>query len=322
MKVLQLYNTTRSFLEGQIDALESQGVECTRVSVPGQYEPGSPQSVSEYARYYPKVLKETTGEYDLVHANYGLLTPFALAQPTRPVVLTLWGTDLMSDRTWLSELSRFGARHADAVVLPSRAMASELPYDHTVVPFGIDTEQFRPIPRREARARVGWDPDGQYVLFPYSPERPEKDFPRARRIVDQLGADVELKQIKDVPHDRMPYYLNASDAVLITSTRESGPMILKEAAACNVPVVSTDVGFARRTLADVHPSVVSDDDPELVSGLVDILRGQTRSNGREVLDGLGLDTMGERLAEVYRRALEKRGRSPHDSPSRNAPDLG
>lgn len=306
MKVLQLYNTSRSFLDNQIEALESRGVECTRLSVPGSYEPGSNRSVYDYARYYPQVLSQLRDGYDLVHANYGLIAPFALAQPTRPVVLTLWGTDLMSDRRWLSEVSRFGARHADAVVLPSGAMAADLPYDHSVIPFGIDTEKFRPIPRAEARERVGWDPDGRYVLFPYKPGRPEKDYPRAREIVQRLDVEAELKQIADVPYELMPYYLSASDALLITSTRESGPMVVKEAASCNVPVVSTDVGFVRRTLSDVEPSTVSDSDDRLVSALETIIRDGERSNGREAVDGLSLDTMGERLVDVYQRAVNGR----------------
>lgn len=303
MKVLQLYNTSRAFFENQIEALESQGVECTRLGVPGSFEPGSYRSVSDYVKYYPQVLRHSLEGYDLVHANWGLIAPFALAQPTRPVVLTLWGSDLMSDRRWLSEISRFGARHADAVVLPSEAMAADLGHEHSVIPFGIDTEKFRPIPRAAARERVGWDPEGRYVLFPYKTNRPEKDYPRAQEIVDRLDVEAELKQISDVPYELMPYYLNASDALLITSTRESGPMVVKEAASCNVPVVSTDVGFVRRTLSDVEPSTVADSDDRLVATLEEIVRAGARSNGREAVDGLSLDVMGERLLDVYQRAV-------------------
>ena len=308
MKVLQLVTSSRSFYRNQVEALERQGVECTTLAVPGTFEPEAPRTVGDYARYVPQVLDHSLDGYDVVHANWGLLAPFALAQPTRPVVLSLWGSDLMSDRRWLTAISRFGARYADGVVVPSREMASALPEDNDVVPFGIDADLFRPIPRSEARDRLGWDRDGSYVLFPYKSSRPEKDYPRARRIVDEVGRDAELVQVTDADYEEMPYYLNASDALLVTSRRESGPMVVKEAAACNVPVVSTDVGFVDRTLADVRNSFVRDSDAELASALRTVLQGDARSNGREVLDGLGLDVMGERLLDVYRRVLTERGR--------------
>ena len=312
MKVLQLYTSTRSFYENQLDALERQGVECTRLRVPGSYDPDSPRSATDYARYYPKVLRESLGEYDLVHANYGLVAPFALAQPTRPVVLTLWGSDLMGECGWLERLSRFGAKHADSLVLPSERMAAELDVDHEIVPFGVDTDLFRPIPKTEARERLDWDDERRYVLFPYRPERPEKDYPRAARLVDRVdddavGGDVELVQVDGVDHETMPYYFNASDALLLTSKRESGPMVVKEAAACNVPVISTDVGFVDRVLDGVEASHVADADRELVGHLESVLEARQRSNGRRVLDGLDVDEMGEHLVDVYRRAIDASG---------------
>lgn len=309
LSVLQLTNSTRPFFENQLTALERQGVSVTQLCVPGSYDSRSPRSVTEYARYYPSVLRESLADYDLVHANFGLVVPFALAQPTRPVVLTLWGSDLMGERAWLRRLSRFGARTADTVVLPSERMADELDVAHDVVPFGIDTDRFRPIPQGEARERVGWDRDSRYVLFPYNRERPEKDFARAKAVVDATSVDaelVELVELHGVDHAEMPYYYNASDALLVTSKRESGPMVVKEAAACNVPVVSTDVGFVDRVLDGVDGTVVSDSNDELVAGLESVCSEGICSNGRTALDGLGIDEMGERLVAVYRRVLDER----------------
>lgn len=301
MRALHLYTSTRSFFEDQLRALESRGVACTAVGVPGEYDPTSPRSVGDYLRYLPRVLGHGLDEYDVVHANYGLTVPFALAQPRRPVVFTPWGTDLMSDRGWLTRLSRFGARAADGVVLPSRTLASAVPGDHPVVPFGVDLDRFRPVPRAEARERVGWGPDERVVLFPYDPSRPEKDYPRARRVVEAAGVEADLRVLTGVSHDRVPLYMNASDAVLVTSTREAGPMVVREAAACNVPVVATDVGFVRETLSGVANAHVCEDEAALVDGLERVLDGDARSDGRSAVDGLGVDEMGERLAEVYRR---------------------
>lgn len=306
MRVLQLYTTTRSFFENQVQVLKDRGVECTTLGVPGSHDPDSPRSATDYLRYAPRVLGHSLRGYDLVHVNMGLIGPFGLAQPTRPVVLSLWGSDLMSDRGWLTRMSRFSARHADEVILPSEAMAPALDAEHTIVPFGIDLEQFRPVDREVARERVGWDPDERVVLFPYEPGRPEKDHPRAERVVERADVDADLRVVTGVPHEEIPDYMNASDALLLTSTRESGPMVVKEAAACNLPVVATDVGFVRETLEGVENSRVCRTDEELVAGLEAVLDGDGRSNAREHLDDIGLDAMGDRLLDVYRRVLERR----------------
>ncbi|MCU4974133.1 glycosyltransferase family 4 protein [Halobacteria archaeon AArc-m2/3/4] len=305
MKVLQLITSTRSFFEQQVEVLESRGVECTVVGVPGEYSADSPRTVTDYLRYYPRVLDHVRrGDYDIVHANYGLAAPFALAQPVRPVVLTLWGTDLMGEMGWLRQLSRTGARLADAVVLPSPVMSTALETEHVEIPFGVDTDQFRPIPREEARTRVGWETDRPVALFPYDSSRAEKDFPRAKRAVDRADVDLELRTVTGVPHEEVPAYMNASDVLLVTSKRESGPMVVKEAAACNLPVVSTDVGFVRETLSGVENCVVCETDDELAAGLESVVADGGRSNGREVVDQLSLDAMGEQLLALYDRVLE------------------
>ena len=308
LQVLQLVTSPRPFFDQQVAALEDRGVDCTVVAVPGAHEGDSARSPTAYARYYSRLLSEIrSAEYDLVHANYGLVAPFALAQPIRPVVTTLWGTDLMSDRDWLRSISRLGASRSDAAIVPSPAMSRELEADHELIPFGVDTDRFRPIPRAEARERVGWETDRPIALFPYDRTRSVKDFPRAQRLVERTEADLELRTVSGVPHEEIPYYMNASDVLLVTSRRESGPMVVKEAAACNLPVVSTDVGFVRETLEGVDECVVSDDDADLIAGLERIAADRTRANGRETIDGLGIDALGDRLLGVYRRVLGRRG---------------
>ncbi|WP_246999650.1 glycosyltransferase [Halosolutus gelatinilyticus] len=306
MNVLQLVTSPRPFFDQQISALEDRGVDCTVLPVPGEYSGDSSRSPTDYVRYYPEILSAVRStEYDLVHANYGLVAPFALAQPTRPVVLTLWGTDLMSQRGWLRSLSRYGARRADAAVVPSRTLSRELETDHEVIPFGVDTDLFRPIARAEARERVGWETDRPIALFPYDRTRSVKDFPRARRLVERADADLELRTVSGVDHEEIPYYMNASDVLLVTSRRESGPMVVKEAAACNLPIVSTDVGFVRETIDGATNCVVSDDDRDLIDGLERVVADGDRSDAREALDGIGRESLADDLLGVYRRILDR-----------------
>ncbi|AQL44655.1 glycosyl transferase family 1 (plasmid) [Halorientalis sp. IM1011] len=299
MKVLQLVNTPRSFFEKQVAAVEAHGVSCTTLTVPGEHSTTESRSAVDYLRYYPDVLDHALDDYDVIHAHYGLLGPFAIAQPSCPVVLHLWGSDLMATDSFVPRLSRLSARLSDAVVLPSETMSDHLDTDHEVIPWGVDTEQFRPIDRERARDRLGWDTDGPVVLFPYPPGREVKNYPLAERVADAVDGDVDLRTMHGVPYEDVPFYMNASDAVLVTSDRESGPMVVKEAAACNVPVVSTDVGFVRETLTDVSNSRVCETESELVAGLESVLDAGQRSDGRAAVDGL--DRMGAEIERVYRR---------------------
>jgi glycosyltransferase involved in cell wall biosynthesis len=302
MHVLQLVTSESSFFEKQVEALEEQGVACTTVSVPK--DDGGSRSLRSYAAFYRHVLGTLRDDFDVVHANYGLVGPFALAQPHRPIVLTLWGSDVMGAAGWLDALSGWTARRSDAVVAPTPAISDRLDCESHLVPFGVDAELFQPIPRSEARRRLGWDSDERVVLFPYPPDRTVKNYPLAERVTAQLPGDPALRTMSGVPYERVPLYMNASDALLVTSRRESGPMVVKEAAACNVPVVATDVGFAADVLDDVSNSFVCSSEAELVDGLTAALSAG-RSDGRSHVDTAGVERMGEQLVEVYRSVLDR-----------------
>lgn len=303
LRVLQLTSSRRSFFDQQVDALETVGVDCETVAVPARDGRERGRGPREYLAFYLRTLGRGLEAFDLVHANYGLLGPPALAQPTRPVVLTLWGSDLMGV-AWLTHVSRLSARFSDAVIVPTADLARRLDCPCEVVPFGVDTELFRPIPREEARDRIGWDtdPDERVVVFPYDPDRQVKDYPLAERVVDRVS-DARLEVVSGVPHEEMPYVLNASDALLVTSRRESGPLVLKEAAACNVPVVSRNVGFAAEVLAGVRNAALADGERDLATRLEGILDDGGRSDGREAVRDLDRRELGERIVGVYRSAI-------------------
>jgi glycosyltransferase involved in cell wall biosynthesis len=305
MRVLNLVtNPSAPFFQHQVQALRERGVTQRTLAVPdpGKTRDGTPdtRSVLDYVRLYLRVLRQARTDYDLVHANYGLTAPAALGQPTRPVVVSLWGSDLLG-RT--GQLCKRCARRADAVIVMSDEMADRLSVDCHVIPHGVDTDLFRPRPRRQARETVGWRHDARHVLFPYGTGRPVKDFPRAERVVDrareQYGGPVVLHAVSGVPHDQMPAYMNAADALLLTSRSEGSPNAVKEAMACNLPVVATDVGDVRQRLSDVDPSCVCRTDRDLVDGLVAVLRRGERSDGRAAVQALTVERMGERIRGVY-----------------------
>ena len=334
MNVLQIATTNdRSFFNDQVRALESHGIDCDTIAVsPNEAEyaallddlgpiatrlaPTKGHNVPYYAatslRSYPRVLEAVaTTEYDIVHTNSGLAAPFGLLQPRRPIVQTLWGTDLMGDYLggYYSHLLKYAVRRFDEVIVRNDAMKRELDGQAHVIPAGVDMEKFREIPRDVARAEVGWDAAGRYVLFPYAPDNERKNYPLARSVVDRandrLSEPAELRTVSRVPHERVPYYLNAADALLLTSRLEGSPNTVKEALACNVPVVSTDVGDVRERLGGVEPSTVATDTEELVAGLVAAIERGGRANGRRQVEPLSWDRVSRRLIRLYDTVLSE-----------------
>ena len=93
--------------------------------------------------------------------------------------------------------------------------------------------------RNEARARLGLDPDGPYLLFPHHPSRPLKRYDRA---VAAAG-DVPLLTLGGVAPDEVPYWINAANAVPFLSAEEGFGLSVIEALACGVPAFGTPVGI-------------------------------------------------------------------------------
>ena len=213
---------------------------------------------------------------DIVHVYYGASGAVVPLGLTQPIVLTLCGSDILRwgtrhDFRGLLEyaVSWVTAVRAQAVVVQSKPVrdalgAQVLKSKAIVVPTGIDLATFAPRDRTRCRARLGWPVDEAVVLFPADPRRREKQFPLAEASVARLvrshsGQRVTLRVLRDVAPDSVVDHLNAADCVLLTSAWEAGPIVLAEALACGIPVVSTPVGYAADGALPPHLQVVPPD---------------------------------------------------------------
>ena len=210
------------------------------------------RSKLNYLKGAVEVLRKTgSTPYDIVHAHYGLTALPAWFRLHAPLVITLHGSDVLGgrfQRLCSSMISRF----ADAVIVVSEQMRQRVP--GIVIPCGVDLNLFRPHNRDDARARLGWSTDKYLILFPFDPRRRVKRYDLAKAAVERLTEDgtcAELVTVFGVEYREMPWHYSAADAMILCSDSEGSPTSIKEALACDLPVVATDVGDVREILSGV-----------------------------------------------------------------------
>lgn len=312
-----------TFIKSQVDSLKEAGLEVEVV------HPKPGPVLLRYARATIQVfLKTLTGYFDVVHGHYGQWCLIARMQWTTPVVASFLGDDLqgtyLANGRWskraaiIVHLSRWLIHYVDAAIVKSEKMRQialkgrNHPFEERifVIPNGVDFRLFRPIPRAEARAALGWDQERYYILFGNNAEVPVKNFPLARAAVECLhakGIAAELVVASGLPQTKLVHYINASNALILSSVAEGSPNIVKEAMACNVPVVSTDVGDVAELVGRTKGCSVCLPDPEsLAAALEDALQHTGPTTGR--MDIMHLDRTGvaKRVIAVYEGISSKK----------------
>ena len=294
------------FVQQQVASLEREGVDVDVLHVDVK------KSKLLYPwSFVPLQARTLARRYDLVHGHYVFAGVVARSQFRFPVVVTHHGDEAFFG--WQAHLCRMVSRVADKSIVVTEEIKRSIGLESSIViPCGVDFDAFKPMDRRLAREQLGLPADKKLVLFVGNyPER-RKRFDIAEDAVAQLkakGMDLELVVAYKQVYEKVPVYMSACDAMVLASEREGSPQVVKEALACNLPVVSVDVGDVPEVLAGVRECHVSPRDPTSVAErLALILDRCERSDGREKTRRYELGSIAKRIVKVYEEVLEGRRR--------------
>jgi glycosyltransferase involved in cell wall biosynthesis len=300
----------------QIEYLRRAGHEAAVFGVDDRTSPGG-------VRRNLRELRIASQEYrpHLLVAYYGTMVAAITRRAAGriPFVVTFRGSDLLgtSNPGWQwrirdrlgRRLSLWAAGAARRVIVNGAGLLNVLPArlqgKARNIPNGINTEIFAPCPPAEARAQLGWELHEKVILFNAGIDSGQvvKNRPLAEAAIARTGA--RLEAISTCTREEVALRMNASDCLLVTSLHEGSPDLVKEAMACNLPVVSVPCGDVPERLEGVTPGGVRPyDAAQLADLLGEVLREGARSNGRARLFEQGLDaaSVARRVAQVYQEA--------------------
>lgn len=296
-----------SFVQSQYDSLQAAGLDMILFPVVGHGAIAHLRAAIELRRM---IRKE---QPDVVHAHYSVCGHVAamarvLLQRKPKLVVSILGSFPTHSRKW--RLVRFCIRHIwDKTIVKSQRTAYQLGEAVSIIPNGVNLDMFCPQDHLDARACVGFETDKRYVIWCSHPDRLEKNYALAQTAVEILKKKqehVELLPIYNKTPQEVVRYMNAADCLLLTSVQEGSPNVIKEAMACNCPIVSTDVGDVRERLTGLDGCYILPEkdmqSPDALANLIGeaICYGKrTEGYNRIINDELTIQQIAKRIMACY-----------------------
>lgn len=315
MKVLQITNNHPTptlpifgvFVKEQIASLEAIGVHNDLLFINGR-EHGKWAYVKGVIRIRKQLKKST---YDVIHCHHALSALCLLFSGKRKgnKVVVSFQNDPAFELG--KSVYNYIKIKSDVRVFKNNSIYIQSNSDY-YLPNGVDIEIFKPIDRKKAREYLGLDLTKVYLLFVSSNFiRNQKRYDRFLETLAILRKNYGYENIEEIKlintsREQIPYYFNAANIHLLTSDFEGSPNSVKESMACNISVVSTDVGNVAELLETVNGSFVAENNTsEELALLLDKALNTANNNGREVLinQKLDMNSVALKLVRIYRELI-------------------
>ena len=293
------------FVRDQVDDVRALGVEVDVLAFDGR------RRRSRYLGACRHLRRELRRRYDIVHAHYGLTGAVAASQMRTPVITTFHGSDAWIP--WQRAVSRLVARRTEPIAVAPVIADSLGVRDAAIIPCAVDLDQFVPVDREDARRALGWPTDGRCILLPAARGDGTKVVRKQVHVFDAMiellrrgSPEVFPASLDGLSREGVSLAMNAADVAVMTSLWEGAPVGVKEALACQTPVVSVVVGDVSDVVHGLPGCAIVPRDPAALAAAVrEALRAGRHSRLREAMQVYGRRRIADRVVGVYQRRLAK-----------------
>lgn len=326
MRILEVSRYKNNFADHQLpfvteqgEAIRALGHEVDYFLVRGNYVKAVGAMKKKIREFKP----------DVVHAHFGLSAITAELQGLVPVVTTFhngethnWHVNLMSS------LMSLLAKHVIYVAQHIYDMVYFKAKNYSIIPCGVPMDKCVVMDREEARKRLGWGAKKKYILFGGAFDNLRKNYPLLREAVERLKderirglEDIEIVEMKGLSRAECVLRMNAADVFALPTKNEGSPQALKEAMACNCPIVATDVADIKHLLGGLPGHYVLPNkkgnaawwvgDESSVEELAVLIRQalefEGRTKGRERIVELGYtnELVAKQIVRIYEEILKQ-----------------
>lgn len=283
------------FVKEQAESIRSEGASVEYFLIEGKGISGYLKNIYKFnaviENYKP----------DIIHAHYGLSGLFANIQRKVAVVTTFHGSDINAKKVWLLSVLAMKLSKHNIFVSDKIAEKASAKRNYSVIACGIEMKMFFPIDKKVARANLHLRENEKIVLFSGSFDNRVKNYSLAKSAVDLLADNIKLTELKGYSREQVNLLLNACDVALMTSYTEGSPQFIKEAMACNCPIVSTYVGDVREVIGDTEGCYITSFEPnDVANKLQKALVFGNRTNGRIKIKHLEINRIAKRIIDIYK----------------------
>ncbi len=243
--------------------------------------------------------------YTCIHAHVSTSALLANLQRRVPVITTFHGSDINVPS--LRVISLLAEILSWRTIYISHQLADKAMYTdkkkRAVIPCGVDFDLFMPRPKQQSREQAGLSVHKRYVLFSSNFNTTVKNYPLAKAAIDRLQDEtVELLELKNYTREEVALLLTAVDVALMTSYSEGSPQFVKEALACNCPVVSTDVGDVKSMIDPIRGCYVTAyDSADVATKIHRVLTDTNPVSSRDAVRQFDNRLIASQVRDVYRQ---------------------
>tara|TARA_B110000467_G_scaffold53575_1_gene49046 strand:+ start:116 stop:1039 length:924 start_codon:yes stop_codon:yes gene_type:complete len=291
------------FIIEQVESLKKIDIQIEYFLIKGKGWTGYLKSLSKLKK------KIKNKNFNLIHAHYGLSGLLATLQRRIPVIITFHGSDININKNY--KWSFIASRLSSKNIFVHKDQPKKLKVmlnEKDIIPCGINLKIFQPKDKVALRKKLNWDQNKVYILFSSSFDKPVKNVNLAYKSTQNIK-NSELIELKNYTKIELSNLMNAADLLLVTSFSETGPLIVKEAIACNCPVVSTDVGDVKEIIVKRKNSFVTSYNPKEIEAVIKKVIKLKKPVPKDelTLQEYDLNYAAQRIKVVYQECLKNNG---------------